>query len=131
MKESGQDLELSPDLLRFMEGMEREEGPQPVTMLNLLSFLPDGKPKYYQYGQAFVEVAGRRGGDAKIVGNVVKPSEEPTDSRGKAGRREGGWWNEISLVHYPRYVPSIFFFSPPPLPCFSSPCHALSAQGKI
>jgi len=107
IKESGQNLELSPDLLSFMEEMEREEGPRPVTMLNLLSFLPEGKPKYYQYGQAFVEVAGKRGGDAKIVGNVVKPL---TDSSGELGGEKGEWWSEISVVHYPRYSPR-----PPPL----------------
>lgn len=45
-------------------------------MLSLLDFLPGGKPEYYQYGQAFVEVAGERGGDAKVVDDVVKPLEE-------------------------------------------------------
>ncbi|MCJ1251770.1 hypothetical protein MMC30_009008 [Trapelia coarctata] len=101
IKASGQSLELSADLLRFMEEMEGEEGPRPVTMLNLLSFLPEGKPKYYQYGQAFVEVAGKRGGDAKIVGNVVKLPEDQIDSSGGLGREQEEWWNEISIVHYP------------------------------
>lgn len=48
--ESSQNLELSPDLLRFMnELMDQHSGP--VTMLNLLNFKKDGKPSYYQYGQ--------------------------------------------------------------------------------
>lgn len=36
--------------------------------------------------QHFIKVAGKRGGDAKIVGNVVS---------------KDGDWNEISIVHYP------------------------------
>lgn len=49
MPESSQNLELSPDLLRFMKEIESSG---PVTMLNLLNFTKDGKPSYYQYGQA-------------------------------------------------------------------------------
>ncbi|GAD98750.1 conserved hypothetical protein [Paecilomyces variotii No. 5] len=99
-KESSQNLELSPDLLAFMDRLTKEyDGP--VTMLNLLHFIPGGKKNYFQYGQAFVPVAGKRGGDAKIVGNVVKPPAGVTDSRGDSNRPEEEWWNEISIVHYP------------------------------
>ena len=52
-------------------------------------------------GKAFVPVAGKRGGSAKLVGNVVKPGSDNADSRGAAGRAESDWWNEISIVHYP------------------------------
>lgn len=48
MPESSQNLELSPDLLKFMKS---NENTGPVTMLNLLRFNKDGKPSYYQYGQ--------------------------------------------------------------------------------
>lgn len=48
--ESSQNLELSPDLLRFMNELMDQHN-APVTMLNLLSFKKDGKPSYYQYGQ--------------------------------------------------------------------------------
>lgn len=54
--------------------------------------------------QAFIPVAGKRGGNAKIVGNVVKPpsnSASLNDSRGSIDRPEQDWWNEISIVHYP------------------------------
>jgi hypothetical protein len=57
-------------------------------MLNLLKFKPNGKQSYYQYGQHFIQVAGKRGGDAKIVGNVI------------AGDGEKGGWDEIAIVHY-------------------------------
>lgn len=51
--------------------------------------------------QAFVPVAGKRGGSAKLVGNVVKPAAGNADSRGNIDRSESDWWNEISIVHYP------------------------------
>jgi len=87
MPDSSQNLELSPDMLEFMEQLLKEHD-GPVTMLNLLKFKPNGKQSYYQYGQHFIEVAGKRGGDAKIVGNVIAADGE------KAG------WQEISIVHY-------------------------------
>lgn len=47
-------------------------------------------------------MAGKRGGNAKIVGNVVKPpASGSSDSRDFANRPETDWWNEISIVHYP------------------------------
>lgn len=51
--------------------------------------------------QAFVPVASKRGGNAKLVGNVVKPAADNADSRGDISRPETDWWNEISIVHYP------------------------------
>ncbi|RAK97900.1 uncharacterized protein BO80DRAFT_495891 [Aspergillus ibericus CBS 121593] len=106
---SAQTLDLSPFLLSFMDELTLQH-PGPVTMLNLLHFHhPDGKKRYYQYGQAFIPVAGKRGGNAKIVGNVVKPKSASdaamgpveVDSRGDWSRKEEEWWNEISIVHYP------------------------------
>lgn len=100
-RSSSQNLELSPDLLAFMDRLTKEHGDKPVTMLNLLHFNhPNGKQSYYQYGQAFIPVAGKRGGSAKLVGNVVKPAAS-IDSRGDHNRPEQDWWNEISIVHYP------------------------------
>jgi hypothetical protein len=87
MPNSSQNLELSPDMLEFMEKLLKEHD-GPVTMLNLLKFKPNGKQSYYQYGQHFIQVAGKRGGDAKIVGNVI------------AGDGEKGGWDEIAIVHY-------------------------------
>lgn len=49
-KPSSQSLELSPDLLAFMDQLMKEHD-KPVTMLNLLHFQPNGKPEYYKYGQ--------------------------------------------------------------------------------
>lgn len=100
-RSSSQSLELSPDLLEFMDRLTKEHGDKPVTMLNLLQFNhPNGKQSYFEYGQAFIPVAGKRGGSAKLVGNVVKPATS-IDSRGDHDRPEHNWWNEISIVHYP------------------------------
>lgn len=88
MPDSSQKLELSPELLKFMEQLLKEHD-GPVTMLNLLKFKPDGKQSYYQYGQQFIEVAKKRGGDAKIVGNVVAAADGETSG-----------WDEIAIVHY-------------------------------
>ena len=50
-KETSQSLEVSPELLAFMDKLTLEHD-KPVTMLNLLHFHhPDGKKNYFQYGQ--------------------------------------------------------------------------------
>lgn len=51
VKDSAQSLELSPELLAFMEELTRTYGDRPVTMLNLLQFHEGGKRSYYKYGQ--------------------------------------------------------------------------------
>ncbi|KAJ6072977.1 hypothetical protein N7467_011062 [Penicillium canescens] len=100
-KSTSQNLELSPTLIQFMNELCKTHT-GPVTMLNLLHFNhPVGKKSYFNYGQAFIPVAGKRGGDAKIVGNVVRPAEGAGDSRGPNARPGEEWWNEISIVHYP------------------------------
>ncbi|KAJ5776404.1 uncharacterized protein N7511_001415 [Penicillium nucicola] len=100
-KSTSQNLELSPDLIAFMDELCKTHT-GPVTMLNLLHFNhPHGKKSYFNYGQAFIPVAGKRGGDAKLVGNVVRPADGARDSRGENGRPAEEWWNEISIVHYP------------------------------
>lgn len=50
LPESSQNLEASPELLKFMDELMKEHD-GPVTMLNLLHFKKGGKPHYYQYGQ--------------------------------------------------------------------------------
>ncbi|KAJ5825672.1 hypothetical protein N7474_002810 [Penicillium riverlandense] len=101
---TAQNLEISPELLEFMTKLSKTHS-GPVTMLNLLQFhYPNGKESYYQYGQAFIPIAGKRGGSAKLVGAVVNRSSSPesTDSRGGSPPRpETEWWNEVSIVHYP------------------------------
>ncbi len=52
--------------------------------------------------QAFASVAGRRGGDAKLVGNVISPSSTSPDTQDGKERSVDGWWHEVSIVHYPR-----------------------------
>ncbi|KAI9711787.1 MAG: hypothetical protein M1820_001932 [Bogoriella megaspora] len=84
---SSQNLTLSPSLSTLASSFEKTHA-GPVTQLNLLRFQPSGKESYATYGREFVRVAGKRGGDAKIVGSVIQKEGE-----------EG--WDEISLVHYP------------------------------
>jgi hypothetical protein len=65
-------------------------------MLNLLSFkpTPGAHESYKAYGKAFAESIGsRRGGNAKIVGRVVRDQNSPGED--KYG------WDEIALAHYP------------------------------
>lgn len=64
-------------------------------MLNFLSFKPDMKHSYLQYGKAFAESIGsKRGGNAKIVGTVV-------DVDGQRKKEGDGGWDEVALAHYP------------------------------
>jgi hypothetical protein len=49
-KETSQNLEVSPQLLAFMDELSKEHD-KPVTMLNLLNFNSVGKQSYFQYGQ--------------------------------------------------------------------------------
>lgn len=66
-------------------------------MLNLLAFKPGLKDSYLKYGKAFAESIGsRRGGNAKLVGNIVSPpGSEATSKDGRKG------WDEFALASYP------------------------------
>lgn len=65
-KSSSQNLELSPDLLAFMDELVKEHD-GPVTMLNLLQFNSGGKPEYYKYGQVRHHASP----------HIITPSEGP------------------------------------------------------
>ncbi|KAL4791390.1 hypothetical protein BDV19DRAFT_393135 [Aspergillus venezuelensis] len=97
----GQNLEVSGELYDFMNEFSKVHD-RPVTMLNLLHFhAQGGKQNYYKYGQVafacqgFNPVAAKRGGSAKLVGNVIRPAGV------SQYRKPEDWWNEISIVHYP------------------------------
>ncbi|CDU22422.1 uncharacterized protein SPSC_01052 [Sporisorium scitamineum] len=102
-REDGQDLSLSPALLglaKHLNDQVKHKGA--VSMLNLLHFhTHDGAVEsYHEYGRRFATVAGKRGGNAKLVGIVISPLKPPhSDSRGERKKEE--WWNECTLVHYP------------------------------
>lgn len=102
-REDGQDLSLSPALLNLAKHLNHEAHHHgPVSMLNLLHFhTHDGAVEsYHEYGRRFATVAGKRGGNAKLVGIVIDPLKEPLkDSR--QDRKKDEWWNECTLVHYP------------------------------
>jgi hypothetical protein len=96
--DSAQDLELSVELQNWIsEFSQTLPGKGPVSMLNLLSFVPGKKDEYLKYGAEFARSAGsRRGGLAKIVGSVVH------DKNSKTHDEEG--WDEVALAHYPSIV---------------------------
>lgn len=91
---TAQTLELSPELAQWIQSFAKTRaGKSPLSMLNLLAFKDGMKPSYLQYGKAFAESIGsRRGGNAKLVGNIVKQS--PADV-------SGGVWHEFALASYP------------------------------
>jgi hypothetical protein len=95
---SAQDLELSPELLKWVEEFGKAEGSGAVSMLNLLAFKPGLKEEYLKYGAEFAKSVGsKRGGNAKIVGSVIHNGTKRDDGLGEGG--EG--WDEVALAHYP------------------------------
>ncbi|ETI26923.1 hypothetical protein G647_10022 [Cladophialophora carrionii CBS 160.54] len=95
---TSQTLELSPGLLEWATSFRKTRaGSSPLSMLNLLAFKEGMKPSYLKYGAAFAESIGkRRGGVAKLVGNIV------VDASGNGGTGgNGGKWDEFALASYP------------------------------
>jgi hypothetical protein len=69
---STQNLELTPELASWISSLPPAQKNHPISMLNLLSFVPGKKEEYLKYGAAFAKSIGsRHGGEAKIVGNVI------------------------------------------------------------
>ncbi|EXJ79371.1 hypothetical protein A1O3_08873 [Capronia epimyces CBS 606.96] len=105
--DTAQTLELSRELAGWIRGFAATRaGKSPLSMLNLLAFRPGLKPSYLRYGKAFAESIGRRrGGVAKLVGNVVatahtsQPDQKSDQKSGTAGA--GAAWDEFALASYP------------------------------
>lgn len=102
MGNSSQTLELSSDLASWIQSFaQTPTGSKPLSMLNLLAFKPGMKDSYLVYGKAFAESIGaRRGGNAKLVGNVV-PSPASQKSTAKASADGNNKWDEFALASYP------------------------------
>jgi hypothetical protein len=102
---SSQNLELSAGLEAWIQDVVRGGGKEAkgaVSMFNLLAFQTGMKAEYLKYGAAFAESIGsRHGGNAKVVGNVVKPSSTPTSTSTSSVDASGDGWDEIALAHYP------------------------------
>ncbi|KAF2839009.1 hypothetical protein M501DRAFT_1003545 [Patellaria atrata CBS 101060] len=99
---SAQNLELTEELREWMENFSQQEGASPVSMLNLLSFKPNMKESYIQYGKAFAESIGvKRGGNAKIVGTVVEVNGRKRTSNQDQSLDDETLWDEVALAHYP------------------------------
>lgn len=96
--ESAQGLELSGDILSWIKDFHANggaEGRGAISMFNLLSFKPQMKSSYLEYGKAFAKSIGnKRGGVAKIVGTVA-------DVNGVVKKEDDGSWDEIAIAHYP------------------------------
>jgi len=89
---SSQGLEMSEELRSWAESFSHHDGRGAVSMLNLLAFKPGLRDEYLKYGKAFGETIGaRRGGNAKLVGNVISDSDK-SSTQG---------WDEIAVAHYP------------------------------
>jgi hypothetical protein len=98
---SSQNLELSAGLESWIQQLVPKESKSAVSMFNLLAFVPGKKEEYLKYGAAFAESIGsRHGGNAKIVGNVVKSDSTSTTSSSVVNASADGW-DEIALAHYP------------------------------
>jgi hypothetical protein len=99
---SSQNLELSRGLEQWIESFTQSctsESVGAVSMFNLLAFNPGMKSEYLKYGAAFADSIGsRHGGNAKIVGNVVKST---ASSASKVVDASSDGWDEIALAHYP------------------------------
>ncbi|KAI1768737.1 hypothetical protein GGR53DRAFT_350201 [Hypoxylon sp. FL1150] len=90
---TSQNLEVSPELLEWIDALPTSLREHPVSMLNLLAFNTGKVEQYKRYGEAFTaRVGSRHGGQVKIVGKVV--------ASGQAQAQEDGW-DEIAFVHYP------------------------------
>jgi len=85
-----QTLELSPELARWVSQLDSRTRTHPVSMLNLLKFVPGRREQYKKYGAEFGQrVGSRHGGNAKIVAHVV----------GSSAKEQG--WDEVAVAHYP------------------------------
>lgn len=97
---SAQDLELSDELLEWINKFKAAEGAGAVTMLNILAFKEGMKSEYLKYGQAFSESVGvKRGGNAKLVGNILSPSHYTSRTASVDGQEKQ--WDEFAMAHYP------------------------------
>jgi hypothetical protein len=87
------ELNISPDLDKQMLSIVHgDEGARPVTMVNLLAFVPGNQERYMQYVQEFARTFGPRFGPAgKLFGPV---SENEADDDKKR-------WEFAAMVHYP------------------------------
>lgn len=99
IKESSQDLSLT-DPFRQWIGTKTDPAQLPVTgavsMFNLLAFKPSMKTSYLRYAKAFAEtIGGKRGGTAKLFGNIMKDEQE------RVSEDTQGVWHEFALAHYP------------------------------
>lgn len=67
-------------------------------MFNLLSYLPEQRPRYLQYVAAFQESVGiKYGGEPVVLGFGVHDWSSRKEEEGK----EEGRWEDTALIYYP------------------------------
>lgn len=77
------------DLKRFLE----EDDGQPVVMLNLLRFKPDGgRERYAEYANAIIPFLNKVGGEVVYLGDTATPLVKPDADAS---------WDAVLLVRYP------------------------------
>lgn len=64
---------------------------QPITMLNLLRFKPEGRSRYGEYSRAILPFLQRVGGEVVYGGDCGTPMVAP----------DGHRWDAVLLVRYP------------------------------
>ncbi len=73
--------------------------PGPVDMFNLLSYLPDGRPQYFQFVAAFMESVGSKyGGEPVFLG---AGGIDGWSSKANEKPEAGAEWADTALIHYP------------------------------
>lgn len=71
----------------------------PVDMFNLLSYMPEGQPRYFRYVAAFQESVGiKYGGEPAFLGfgGIGNWS-----SKAQENYKRGEDWEHVALIHYP------------------------------
>lgn len=77
-----------------------------VCMFNLLSYLPNQRPRYFEYIAAFsASVGSKYGGDAMFMG--LGGVSDWTSKADATAQAQEGEWEDVALIHYP----SIWHFS--------------------
>ncbi|KAI0481197.1 hypothetical protein GGR56DRAFT_629302 [Xylariaceae sp. FL0804] len=97
-------LEMTPELGRWIDALPAALAAHPVSMLNLLAFAPGRHDQYVRYGQEFSRrVGSRHGGRVKVVGRVVHApnKDDGSGGSGNASDDDAAGWDEVAFVHYP------------------------------
>ena len=93
----------TPVILKDFVQIFGTENDRPVDMMNLLSYHPGQRPRYFEYIAAFgASVGSRYGGDAMFLGvNVSDWSSKALEASTSQNTSAKEAWDDFALVHYP------------------------------